>query len=175
MAGQSPTDPHIMPRQLQSFWTAALCPHRLRQDHETLSGNRICLLPSRGRRCESPRRGSRARAKQAGSRGWFHLQSSNLLPLFVKIDGRCLTQQQNGQALRAHTSLLTADPSSATASKLSLHGRVLGVSRAVSRDEADKLREERDKKGTGKGDRRNLYLMREGGAFKKKAVRRGIP
>jgi nucleolar protein 4 len=70
-------------------------------------------------------------------------------------------EQTNG--LRAHLSLLTADPAGETASKLSLHGRVLGVSRAVSRDEADKLREERDKKGSGKGDRRNLYLMREGG------------
>jgi nucleolar protein 4 len=64
---------------------------------------------------------------------------------------------------RGQPSLLTADPSSETASKLSLHGRVLGVSRAVSRDEADKLREDRDKKGVGKTDRRNLYLMREGG------------
>lgn len=59
--------------------------------------------------------------------------------------------------------MLTADPSSALASSLSLRGRVVAVSRAVSKNEADKLREDRDK--TSKTDRRNLYLMREGGAY----------
>jgi nucleolar protein 4 len=59
-------------------------------------------------------------------------------------------------------SLLTIDPSSSTAASLTLHGRVLGVSEAVSKGSADKLREERDRKGKTK-DRRNLYLMHEGG------------
>lgn len=59
-------------------------------------------------------------------------------------------------------SLLTIDPSSSTAASLTLHGRVLGVSEAVSKGSADKLREERDRKGQTK-DRRNLYLMHEGG------------
>lgn len=36
----------------------------------------------------------------------------------------------------------------------------MGVSEAVSKEEADKLGEERDKKGK---DRRNLWLMKEGG------------
>ena len=58
-------------------------------------------------------------------------------------------------------SLLTADPSSALAAKLTLHGRVLGVSSAVSKGQADRLREDRDKSGKNK-DRRNLYLMHEG-------------
>ncbi|GAA97629.1 uncharacterized protein L969DRAFT_94770 [Mixia osmundae IAM 14324] len=58
-------------------------------------------------------------------------------------------------------SVLTPDPSTISAKKLSLHGRVLGVSSAVSREQADKLREDRDKK-SGKGDKRNFYLMREG-------------
>lgn len=58
-------------------------------------------------------------------------------------------------------SLLTADPSSALAARLTLHGRVLGVSSAVSKGQADSLREERDRKG-GNKDRRNLYLMHEG-------------
>ena len=58
-------------------------------------------------------------------------------------------------------SLLTADPSSALAARLTLHGRVLGVSSAVSKGQADSLREERDRKGANK-DRRNLYLMHEG-------------
>jgi len=57
-----------------------------------------------------------------------------------------------------------ADPSSSTASRLTLHGRVLAAVPAVSKNDADKLREERDKKGAAKMDRRNLYLMREGGA-----------
>lgn len=59
-------------------------------------------------------------------------------------------------------SLLTIDPSSSTAASLTLHGRVLGVSQAVSKGSADKLREDRDRKGQTK-DRRNLYLMHEGG------------
>lgn len=61
----------------------------------------------------------------------------------------------------AHHSLLTADPSAASASRLTLHGRVLGVSPAVSKGQADRLREERDRSGKSK-DRRNLYLMHEG-------------
>lgn len=61
------------------------------------------------------------------------------------------------------TSLLMADPGSSSASKLTLHGRVLAAAPAVSKDDADKLREDRDKKGAAKTDRRNLYLMREGG------------
>lgn len=61
------------------------------------------------------------------------------------------------------TSLLMADPSAAGASKLTLHGRVIAAVAAVSKGDADKLREDRDKKGNTKTDRRNLYLMREGG------------
>jgi nucleolar protein 4 len=56
-----------------------------------------------------------------------------------------------------------ADPSMSGASKLTLHGRVLAAVAAVSKGDADKLREDRDKKGNTKTDRRNLYLMREGG------------
>lgn len=55
------------------------------------------------------------------------------------------------------------DASSSTASKLVLHGRVLAAVLAVSKGDADELREDRDKKGQAKTDRRNLYLMREGG------------
>ncbi|KAH9815806.1 hypothetical protein DFH28DRAFT_1056899 [Melampsora americana] len=58
-------------------------------------------------------------------------------------------------------SLLQPDPSSGLASQLSLHGRVLGVSEAVTKNEAERLRIERDQKGVGK-DKRNLYLMKEG-------------
>lgn len=66
-----------------------------------------------------------------------------------------------GKAKEIPKSLLTADPSSALAARLTLHGRVLGVSSAVSKGQADNLREERDRKG-GNKDRRNLYLMHEG-------------
>ncbi|WAQ84392.1 hypothetical protein PtA15_4A845 [Puccinia triticina] len=61
-------------------------------------------------------------------------------------------------------SLLQPDPSSSLASRLSLHGRVLGISEAVSRDQAEKLRIDRDKSGACK-DKRRLYLMREGVIF----------
>lgn len=61
----------------------------------------------------------------------------------------------------APSSVFTADPSSSTAASLTLHGRVLGISSAVSRDDADRLREDRDRKGAKK-DRRSLYLLREG-------------
>lgn len=56
-----------------------------------------------------------------------------------------------------------ADPGTSSSSRLTLHGRVLAAVSAVSKDDADKLREDRDKKGAAKTDRRNLYLMREGG------------
>lgn len=61
-------------------------------------------------------------------------------------------------------SVLMPDPTSSKASQLTLHGRVLAVSEAVSKDRADKLREDRDKKSAAT-DRRNLYLMREGVIF----------
>lgn len=56
-----------------------------------------------------------------------------------------------------------ADPGSSRSSRLTLHGRVLAAVSAVSKDDADKFREDRDKQGAAKTDRRNLYLMREGG------------
>ncbi|KAI0325126.1 RNA-binding domain-containing protein [Cubamyces sp. BRFM 1775] len=58
-------------------------------------------------------------------------------------------------------SLLTPDPSASIAQNLVLHGRTLDVSRAVTRDEATRLKEigERQRE---KADKRNLYLLREG-------------
>lgn len=43
-----------------------------------------------------------------------------------------------------------------------IHGRTLDVTRAVTRDEAVKLKDEGIKKRE-KEDKRNIYLMREGG------------
>lgn len=61
-------------------------------------------------------------------------------------------------------SILTPDPSSTLAQSLVLHGRTLDVARAVTRDEAGKLKEEGEKRRE-KADKRNLYLLREGGAL----------
>ncbi|KAL8293625.1 hypothetical protein RQP46_000326 [Phenoliferia psychrophenolica] len=67
-------------------------------------------------------------------------------------------------------SLLMADPGTSGAAGLTLHGRVLAAVAAVSKDDADKLREDRDKKGAAQTDRRNLYLMREGVIFPSWAI-----
>ncbi|KAG2346457.1 hypothetical protein BDR05DRAFT_1057578 [Suillus weaverae] len=58
-------------------------------------------------------------------------------------------------------SILTPDPSSGVARSLVLHGRTLDVVRAVTRDQAGKLRDEGEKRRE-KADKRNLYLLREG-------------
>lgn len=58
-------------------------------------------------------------------------------------------------------SLLTPDPSASVAQNLVLHGRTLDVVRAVTRDEAVKLKEAGEKQRE-KADKRNLYLLREG-------------
>ena len=59
-------------------------------------------------------------------------------------------------------SILTPDPSSTLAQNLVLHGRTLDVVRAVTRDEAGKLKEAGEKMRE-KSDKRNMYLLREGG------------
>ncbi|KAI0916243.1 hypothetical protein AcW1_009926 [Taiwanofungus camphoratus] len=58
-------------------------------------------------------------------------------------------------------SLLTPDPSASIAQNLVLHGRTLDVIRAVTRDEAGKLKEAGERQRE-KADKRNLYLLREG-------------
>jgi len=67
-------------------------------------------------------------------------------------------------------SLLMPDVGTSKAAKLTLHGRVVAAIAAVSKDDADKFREDRDKKGAAKADRRNLYLMREGVIFPSWAI-----
>lgn len=62
------------------------------------------------------------------------------------------------------TSVITADPSAPLVSKFSLHGRVLNVVRAVSRDTATHL-EESSRRARQKGDKRNTWLLREGVPF----------
>ncbi|KAJ8596892.1 RNA-binding domain-containing protein [Rhizopogon salebrosus TDB-379] len=58
-------------------------------------------------------------------------------------------------------SILTPDPSAGVAKNLVLHGRTLDCVRAVTREEAGKLKEEGEKRRE-KADKRNLYLLREG-------------
>ncbi|KAI0031894.1 hypothetical protein K488DRAFT_38076, partial [Vararia minispora EC-137] len=61
----------------------------------------------------------------------------------------------------AMPSILTPDPSAPSAHTLVLHGRTLDVVRAVTRDEATRLKEEGEK-AREKADKRNMYLLREG-------------
>ncbi len=61
-------------------------------------------------------------------------------------------------------SILTPDPSSSLAQDLVLHGRTLDVIRAVTRDEAGRLKE-LGERAREKADKRNMYLLREGGVF----------
>jgi nucleolar protein 4 len=61
-------------------------------------------------------------------------------------------------------SILTPDPSAPSAQSLVLQGRTLDVVRAVTREEAGKLKEAHEK-AREKADKRNIYLLREGGAL----------
>ncbi|EKM74992.1 hypothetical protein AGABI1DRAFT_47085, partial [Agaricus bisporus var. burnettii JB137-S8] len=58
-------------------------------------------------------------------------------------------------------SILTPDPSASLAQSLVLHGRTLDVVRAVTRDQASKLKEDGEK-ARQKADKRNMYLLKEG-------------
>jgi nucleolar protein 4 len=73
-------------------------------------------------------------------------------------------QQQTKKNPFTMTSILTPDPSSTLARSLVLQGRTLDVVRAVTRDQAGKLKEEGEKRRQ-KADKRNMYLLREGGEY----------
>lgn len=74
-----------------------------------------------------------------------------------------MSSQKEKSSSTAPFSVLTVDPSSSVAAKLTLMGRTLDVSRAVSRDQADNLKEAAKKIREKRQDGRNLYLLREGG------------
>jgi nucleolar protein 4 len=57
---------------------------------------------------------------------------------------------------------LTPDPSAASAQDFVLQGRTLDVVHAVTREQAGKLKEAGEK-AREKEDKRNMYLLREGG------------
>ena len=61
-------------------------------------------------------------------------------------------------------SVITADPSAPLVARFSLHGRVLHVVRAVTRETASSL-EATARKEREKGDKRNTFLLREGVPF----------
>ncbi|EGF99245.1 uncharacterized protein MELLADRAFT_79511 [Melampsora larici-populina 98AG31] len=104
-------------------------------------------------------------SKTQRSRGTGFVCMKNQVDGFKVLEiSKGLEHQGLGQgplAANGLPSLLQPDPSSGLATQLSLHGRVLGVSEAVTKNEAERLRIERDQKGVGK-DKRNLYLMKEG-------------
>lgn len=58
-------------------------------------------------------------------------------------------------------SLLTPDPSASMAQTLVLQGRTMDVIRAVTREQAGKLKEAGERQRE-KADKRNMYLLREG-------------
>ena len=62
------------------------------------------------------------------------------------------------------SSILTADPTSKSAQRLTLQGRVLDVIEAINKDEATDKKEQGDKLRHQK-DKRNAYLIREGVIF----------
>ncbi|KAF9223106.1 RNA-binding domain-containing protein [Gyrodon lividus] len=71
-------------------------------------------------------------------------------------------------------SILTPDPSASAAKNLVLDGRTLDVVRAVTRDQATKLKEEGER-SREKADKRNLYLLREGVIFPNTPASQTIP
>ncbi|KAF9652714.1 RNA-binding domain-containing protein [Thelephora ganbajun] len=84
------------------------------------------------------------------------IEKSDLLRL--ETTGSTSTAKPNPFKL---PSILTPDPSSSLAQSLVLHGRTLDVVRAVTRNEATKLKEEGERKRE-RVDKRNVYLLREG-------------
>ncbi|KAL5521039.1 hypothetical protein ACEPAG_8961 [Sanghuangporus baumii] len=90
------------------------------------------------------------------------IQQSELLNREVGMNTPAIApKQKNPFSL---PSLLTPDPSSSLAQPLVLHGRTLDVARAVTRDEAVRLKDEGERQRE-KADKRNLYLLREGVIF----------
>ncbi len=59
-------------------------------------------------------------------------------------------------------SILTVDPSASAAAHLVIHGRTLDVVRALTREDAAVKKDDGERMRV-KGDKRNTYLMREGG------------
>lgn len=77
-----------------------------------------------------------------------------------------MSNKQKKKSGIVQKSLLTPDINTGLAQKFTLQGRVLDVNRAVERTEANKLMEANALKKQ-KEDKRNIYLMKEGGKDRK--------
>lgn len=97
------------------------------------------------------------------------IQLSEILSKEAGLASRSLSPAKSKNAAVNVPSLLTPDPSSSLARSLVIHGRTLDVTRAVTRDEAAKLKDEGIRKRE-KEDKRNIYLMREGGVSSMKPL-----
>ena len=96
------------------------------------------------------------------------IQLSETLSKETGLASRSGSPAKSKNATANLPSLLTPDPSSSLARSLAIHGRTLDVTRAVTRNEAEKLKDEGIKKRE-KEDKRNIYLMREGGVSSTKS------
>ncbi|KAM0753277.1 hypothetical protein T439DRAFT_378975 [Meredithblackwellia eburnea MCA 4105] len=101
---------------------------------------------------------------------WNKADAQKAVNASESLNAGLFGETSNKKKDKGQSSMLMADPASSGAASLTLHGRVLAAVPAVSKDDADKLREDRDKKGSAKADRRNLYLMREGVIFPSWAI-----
>ncbi|KAG8918997.1 RNA recognition motif-containing protein, partial [Tulasnella sp. 417] len=72
-------------------------------------------------------------------------------------------------------SILTPDPSSSAVAKLVLMGRTLDVVPALSKGDADTLKEAAEKMKEKRTDHRNLYLLREGVIFEDSPAAKNMP
>ncbi|KAG8927943.1 RNA recognition motif-containing protein, partial [Tulasnella sp. 408] len=72
-------------------------------------------------------------------------------------------------------SILTPDPSSSVTAKLVLMGRTLDVVPALSKGDADNLKEAAEKLKEKRTDHRNLYLLREGVIFEDSPAAKDMP
>ncbi|KAI0260752.1 hypothetical protein BC834DRAFT_899152 [Gloeopeniophorella convolvens] len=86
------------------------------------------------------------------------IEQSNILRAEMTGETEASLPKKNPFAM---ASILTPDPSALSAQSLVLHGRTLDVVRAVTREEAGKLKEEGER-AREKADKRNMYLLREG-------------
>ena len=82
--------------------------------------------------------------------------------MWLKRSTDAEVHQLGGKNPFALPSVLTVDPSSTIANRLVLHGRTLEASRAVTREQAGQMKEDGERARQA-GDKRNTYLMREGG------------
>ncbi|CAO3600294.1 unnamed protein product [Absidia cylindrospora] len=75
-----------------------------------------------------------------------------------------MSKREKKKSNVAYSSILTPDAGSGEGLKFTLHGRVLDVTRALDRQSAQKMKDDKDSLKK-KDDVRNLYLMREGVIF----------